>query len=102
MSTRPLVLAGPGGRIEIAADALDAVASRAIGTVPGASLARGRRTVEVAERDDRLEVHVAITGEAGRILPELGEQVQSAVASALSAATGRAVRVDVSVVGLRA
>lgn len=100
MSPRPLVLTGPLGRIEIAGDALEAVAARAVGTVPGADLARGRRVVEIDTDDGRAEVRVAITAHAGTALPELGERVQRAVASAFTATTGLEARVDVSVVGL--
>lgn len=100
MSTKPLVLAGPSGRIEIAADALDAVVTAAVGRVAGAALARGRRAVEVATGADGANVQIAITAEAGRVLPELGEEVQGAVAEALTVLTERNVRVDVSVVGL--
>lgn len=100
MSTKPLVLAGPSGRIEIAADALDAVVSVVVGAVPGAALARGRKVVEVCADVDGTAVQVAITAEPGHVLPELGQEVQGAVAEALATLTGRPVRVDVSVVGL--
>jgi uncharacterized alkaline shock family protein YloU len=100
VSTKPLVLDGPSGRIEIAADALDAVVTGAVGSVAGAALARGRRVLEVTTHGDAADVQVAITAEAGRVLPELGEEVQGAVAEALTKLTARQVRVDVSVVGL--
>jgi uncharacterized alkaline shock family protein YloU len=100
MSTKPLVLAGPHGRIEVSGDALDAVAASAVGTVAGADLARGRRVVEIDLESGRAEVRVAVTAEAGRALSDVGEQVQRAVAAALAATTGLEVRVDVAVVGL--
>lgn len=100
MSTKPLVLVGPSGRIEIAADALDAVVTGAVGAVPGAALARGRKVVEVSADEGGAEVQLAITAAAGHVLPELGEKVQGAVAKALATLIGRPVRVDVSVVGL--
>jgi uncharacterized alkaline shock family protein YloU len=100
VSTKSLVLAGPTGRIEITADALDAVVAGAVGGVTGAELARGRRALEVTADADSADVQVAITAEAGRVLPEVGEEVQGAVAAALATLTGRPVRVDVSVVGL--
>jgi uncharacterized alkaline shock family protein YloU len=100
MSVRPLVLAGPLGRIEISGDALEAVAIGAVRTVAGAGLARGRRVVEIETEDGTAEARVVITAEAGAALPDVGEHVQRAVAAALAATTGLEVRVDVSVVGL--
>jgi uncharacterized alkaline shock family protein YloU len=100
VSTKPLVLAGPAGCIEIAADALDATVTGAVEGVAGAALARGRRVIEVTADADGAEVQIAITAEAGRVLPEVGEQVQRAVAEALTRLTERPARVDVSVVGL--
>lgn len=100
MSPKPLVLAGPLGRIEIAGEALETLAVRALGTVAGADLARGRKVVEIDTEDGTAEVRVAITAQAGTALPEVGEHVQRAVAAALTATTGLDARVDVSVVGL--
>ena len=99
MSAKPLVLAGPHGRVEIAADALETVVTHALADVEGAMLVRGRRAVELAAREGALDVELALVVTAGLVLPEVGERAQRAVAEAVGGLTGLQARVDVAIVG---
>jgi len=101
MTSRPFAVGGPHGRIEIAGQALDAVVGGALRAVEGAALAAGRKAVEVVSADGSLHVDLSISVGPGRVLPDVGEEVQRAVAAALGAVTGRRVGVDVAVVAVR-
>jgi uncharacterized alkaline shock family protein YloU len=94
--TRPLVVVGPHGRIEVSGDALDAIVAGALDGVDGVS-ARGRRSVTVAAEPGRVDVEAHVTVGAGLVLPEIAEQAQRAIAGALRTALGTGGRVDVVV-----
>ncbi len=98
--SKPLVLAGPHGRIEITLDALETLVVGAVADVDHVALARGRRAVELDTGADGLGASVAVTVAAGEVMPDVGERVQRAVAEALKGTTGRTASVDVTVVGV--
>lgn len=98
--SKPLVLPGPHGRIEVAGDALDALAATALAPIDGAQLARGRHALELTAVDERLDVELQLTVRAGLVLPDVAAQVQQAVAEAVRGATGVEARVDVLVAGI--
>jgi uncharacterized alkaline shock family protein YloU len=98
--SKPLVLAGPHGRIEITLDALETLVVGAVADVEHVALARGRRAVELDTAQDGLGASVAVTVRAGEAMPDVGERVQRSVAKALKGMTGRPATVDVTVVGV--
>lgn len=100
MSSKPLVLAGPHGRIEIAGAALDGLVGEALAPVEGVDLARGRRSVEIVGGEGTIAVDLQVTVGAAHALPDVGEQAQRAVASALNHTTGLVVAVDVAIVAV--
>jgi uncharacterized alkaline shock family protein YloU len=98
--SRPLVLDGPHGRIEITPDALEALVVGAVAEVDGVALARGRRAVELDTADQGLGAAITITVAAGEVMPEAGERAQRAIAGVLHGTTGRRATVDVTVIGV--
>ena len=72
--TRPLVVVGPHGRIEVSGDALDAIVAGALDGVDGLVSARGRKSVTVAAEPGRVDVEAHVTVGAGLVLPEVAER----------------------------
>ena len=62
--SKPLVLPGPHGRIEVAGDALDALAATALAPIDGAQLARGRHALELTSEEQRVDDELKPTGRA--------------------------------------
>ncbi len=100
--SKPLVLGGPHGRVEITVDALESLVVGAVAEVEGVALARGRRAVDLDTSGDRLGASIALTVAAGQVMPEAGERAQRAVADSLRGTTGMSATVDVTVVGVDA
>jgi uncharacterized alkaline shock family protein YloU len=98
--SKPLVLAGPHGRVEITLDALESLVVGAVAEVEGVALARGRRAVDLDAGADALGASIAVTVAAGQVMPEAGERAQRAVADSLRETTGLSATVDVTVVGV--
>lgn len=99
--SKPLVLPGPHGRIEVSGDALEGIVAGAVAQTDGASAARGRHATTLALEEGAFRVEVALTVAAGAILPDVGEQVQRAVADALRTTTGLEASVDVVIAGVQ-
>jgi uncharacterized alkaline shock family protein YloU len=91
------VIRGPGGPIRIPGDALSALVVTAAEQVDGARVRRPRRGLDVSVESGRARVELELAARYGTSLPQLGEAVQSSVASALRDAAGLDVdSVDVS------
>jgi uncharacterized alkaline shock family protein YloU len=96
--SRNHVIESGAGSITIPASTLEQVVQRAAAGVEGARPRRPKRGLEVAVETGRARVTLELVAQHGRVLPEIGESVQKAVADALRAMCGLNVEsVDVSV-----
>lgn len=98
MSRDGHVIPGPRGEIRIEGDALSALVVAAAERVDGARVRRPRRGLDVSVDQGRARVELELAARYGRVLPDLGRDVQASVASALRGCAGLDVAaVDVSI-----
>ena len=100
MSRDGVVTAGPLGRVELTGRALRSLVRQAAESVPGVTVRRPRRGVDVVVDGAAAAVALEVSGRVGLVLPELGEAAQRAVAEAVARTAGLSARVDVLVEGL--
>jgi uncharacterized alkaline shock family protein YloU len=78
------VVPGEHGSITVTASALNELVVRAVESVDGAEVRRGRRRLEVELADGRARVRLELSARYGVVLPRLARQVQERVADALA------------------
>lgn len=93
MSRDDVVVESRLGRIELTGAALASLVVRAAESVPGVQVRRPRRGLDIDVEGQRATVGIALGGPLRGALPEVGEQVQRAIADAVRASAG----LDVSV-----
>jgi uncharacterized alkaline shock family protein YloU len=93
-----LMISEPEGTVCIPAATLARIVVRAAELAEGARVRRPRRGVDVAVAGDSATVTLRLAARYGAVLPQLAEDVQQQVASALSEMCGVEVRrVDVGI-----
>jgi uncharacterized alkaline shock family protein YloU len=85
MSRDDVVVEGQLGRIELTSAALASLVVRAAESVPGVRVRRPRRGLDIGVDGPRASVELGLVGPLDGVLPEIGEQVQRAIADALRA-----------------
>jgi uncharacterized alkaline shock family protein YloU len=85
MSRDDVVVEGKLGRIELTSAALASLVVRAAESVPGVRVRRPRRGLDIGVDGTRASVELGVAGPLDGVLPEIGEQVQRAIADALRA-----------------
>ncbi len=99
--TRVLVKAG-GGSVRVSEAALAQIVGRAVSSVEGARLRKGRRRLGLELDGDGAHAAIEVTVAYGLFLPDVARSVQERVAEALGRMCEvRVDAVDVSVVELR-
>jgi len=93
MSRDDVVVEGRLGRIELTGSALTSLVVRAAESVPGVRARRPRRGLDIDVDGARASVEIGVVGPLDGVLPDVGEQVQRAIADAVHASAG----LDVSV-----
>jgi uncharacterized alkaline shock family protein YloU len=73
-----------GGSVRVSEVALTEIVRRAVSSVDGARLRKGRRRLGVELEDGRARADLRLAVEYGRILPEVSAAVQERVADALA------------------
>ena len=73
-----------GGSVRVSEAALAEIVRRAVGSVDGARLRKGRRRLGVELEDGRARAELQLAVEYGRVLPEVSAAVQEQVANALA------------------
>jgi uncharacterized alkaline shock family protein YloU len=96
MSQPKLVVDGPLGRIEMTGQALSTLVVRSAESVAGIQVPRPKRQLRIAVEPQSVQVVLGVEAMLGAALPELGEEVQRSVATAVRLATGLATGVDVT------
>ena len=92
------VAPGERGSVTVTGAALTELVVRAVESVSGAAVRRGRRRLEIEVADGRARVRLELTATYGIVLPQLAREVQEQVAAALESMCGVEVdAVDVSV-----
>jgi uncharacterized alkaline shock family protein YloU len=92
------VLESEAGSITVPQSTLEQIVLRAAERVEGARPRRPRRGLEVTAENGSARVTLELVAQYGRVVPEVGEAVQSAVANALHMMCGLNVEsVDVAV-----
>ena len=81
--SRVLVQAS-GGSVRVSEAALTEIVRRAVESVDGASLRKGRRRLGVELQDGRARAELQLAVAYGRVLPEVSAAVQERVADALA------------------
>jgi uncharacterized alkaline shock family protein YloU len=74
----------PGGSVRVSEAALSEIVRRAVGSVDGARLRKGRRRLGVELEDGRARAELQLVVAYGRIIPEVSTAVQERVADALA------------------
>jgi len=74
----------PGGSVRVSEAALSEIVRRAVASVDGASLRKGRRRLGVELEDGRARAEIQLVVAYGRVLPEICVAVQQQVAEALA------------------
>jgi uncharacterized alkaline shock family protein YloU len=97
MSRRDVIIEGPLGRVELTSGALASLVVRAAESVPGVRVRRPRRGLEIAVDGSRAHVEIGVVGPVDGVLPEIGEQVQRAIVTALRASASLEGEVDVAI-----
>ena len=88
----------PGGSVRVSEAALSEIVRRAVASVDGAGLRKGRRRLGVELEDGRARAELQLVVAYGRVLPEVCTAVQQQVADALAQMCGVEVdAVDVTV-----
>ena len=72
-----------GGSVRVSEAALTDIVRRAVGSVEGARLRKGRRRLGVEFRGGRARAELQLAVVHGRVLPEVSAAVQERVADAL-------------------
>jgi uncharacterized alkaline shock family protein YloU len=78
------VVRGEHGSISVTAPALNELVVRAVESVDGAEVRRGRRRLEVELAEGRARVRLELSARYGVVLPRLAREVQERVAGALA------------------
>ena len=73
-----------GGSVRVSEAALTQIVSRAVSSVDGARLRKGRRRLGVELDDGRARAELQLAVAYGRVLPEVAAAVQEQVADALA------------------
>ena len=73
-----------GGSVRVGEAALTEILRRAVSSVDGARLCKGRRRLGVELRDGRARAELQLAIAYGRVLPEVSAAVQERVADALA------------------
>jgi len=73
-----------GGSVRVSEAALTEIVRRAVSSVDGARLCKGRRRLGVELRDGRARAELQLAIAYGRVLPEVSAAVQERVADALA------------------
>ena len=73
-----------GGSVRVSEAALTEIVRRAVSSVDGARLCKGRRRLGVELRDGRARAELQLAVAYGRVLPEVSAAVQERVADALA------------------
>lgn len=73
-----------GGSVRVSEAALTEIVRRAVGSVEGARLRKGRRRIGVELQDGRAHAELRLIVRYGRVLPEVSAVVQERVGDALS------------------
>jgi uncharacterized alkaline shock family protein YloU len=97
MRRSDVVVEGPLGRVELTSSALASLVVRAAESVPGVRVRRPRRGLEIAVDRSRAHVEIGVVGPLDGVLPEVGERVQAAIATALRETVGLEAEVDVAI-----
>jgi uncharacterized alkaline shock family protein YloU len=84
----------PGGSVRVSEATLSEIVRRAVASVDGARLRKGRRRLGVELEDGRARADLRLVVSYGRVLPEVCTAVQARVADAL----GRMCDVEVEAV----
>jgi uncharacterized alkaline shock family protein YloU len=74
----------PGGSVRVSEVALTEIVRRAVSSVDGARLRKGRRRLGVELQEGRARAELQLAVAYGRILPEVSAAVQERVADALA------------------
>jgi uncharacterized alkaline shock family protein YloU len=72
-----------GGSVRVSEAALTEIVRRAVSSVDGARLRKGRRRLGLELEDGRARADLQLVVEYGRVLPEVSAAVQERVADAL-------------------
>jgi uncharacterized alkaline shock family protein YloU len=87
-----------GGSVRVSEAALTQIVRRAVSSVDGARLRKGRRRLGVELEGGRARAELQLAVRYGRVLPEVAADVQERVADALARMCGATVdRVDITV-----
>ncbi len=73
-----------GGSVRVSEVALTEIVQRAVSSVEGARLRKGRRRLGVVLEDGHARAELRLAVEYGRVLPEVSAAVQERVADALA------------------
>lgn len=95
MSRDDVVVEGQLGRIELTSAALASLVVRAAESVPGVRARRPRRGLTIGVEGSHASVEIEVVGPLDGVLPDVGEQVQRAIADAVHASAGLDVAVSV-------
>jgi uncharacterized alkaline shock family protein YloU len=77
-----------GGSVRVSEAALTEIVRRAVSSVDGARLRKGRRRLGVELEDGRARAELRVAVAYGRVLPEVSAAVQERVADALARMCG--------------
>ena len=78
-----VVVQESGGSVRVSEAALTEIVRRAVASVDGAKLRKGRRRLGVELQDGRARAELQLSVAYGRVLPEVSAVVQERVADAL-------------------
>jgi len=93
-----ILVSEAGGSVRVSEAALSEIVRRAVASVEGARLRKGRRRLGVELEDGRARAELRLVVSYGRVLPEVSAAVQERVADALSTMVDLDVEaVDVSI-----
>ena len=79
-----ILVEGEGGSVRVSEVALTEIVRRAVASVDGAKLRKGRRRLGVELQDGRASADLRLAVEYGRVIPEVSAAVQERVADALT------------------
>jgi uncharacterized alkaline shock family protein YloU len=79
-----VLLRETGGSVRVSEAALTEIVERAVSSVDGARLRKGRRRLGVELEDGRVRAELQLAVAYGRLLPEVAAAVQERVADALA------------------
>jgi uncharacterized alkaline shock family protein YloU len=79
-----VLVEGSGGSVRVSEVALTAIVRRAVESVDGARLRKGRRRLGVELEHGRARAELRLSVDYGRVIPEVCSAVQEEVADALT------------------